>query len=128
MQQLTANAGVHAWPAAEYFDDGSIRAQQRMQELEFVDRANWFELYSRRTDGSLWRLDVADRYKQRYLVRIDARSGWETFDASTQEMALLLAHRGGLGTACCLQQDCPCTTVKGSAFCLPHTYERGVRK
>jgi hypothetical protein len=116
------------WPAVSYFDDDSLSAREQMAELELVDRANWFELYRRNSDGSLWRLDVQNKYQQRYLVRIDERSGWENFDASIVEMTLLLEHRGGLGTSSCIQQGCTSPTVKGSAFCLSHTYERGVRK
>jgi hypothetical protein len=99
-----------------------------MAELELVDRANWYELYRHKADGSHWRLGADEKYEQRFLVRIDDLAIWSTFDSSPLEKALLLERRGGLSHEVCIQQGCNERTLKGSAFCLNHTFERGVRK
>ena len=117
-----------SWPSATYFNSGTAEARHRMADLEFVDRAKWYELYRRKSDGSYWRLDAADKCQQRFLIRIDNVKGWETFDSSPLEKSLLLARRGGLSNEQCVQQGCHELAVNGSAFCLNHTFERGVRK
>jgi len=99
-----------------------------MAELELVDRANWYELYRRKADDTHWRLDADDKYQQRFLVRIDELASWHTYDSSPLEKALLLDRRRGVGEERCLRQDCAQLVLKGLAFCLDHTFERGVRK
>lgn len=116
------------WPEARYFDDASPTDQQLLSELKLVARASFFELYRRKTDGSYWRLDVADRYQQRFLIRIAQPEGWAEFDAAAQEKALLLKQRGGLATGTCVQQGCSAVPLQGSAFCLDHAYAQGLRK
>ena len=117
-----------SWPRASYFNSGTAEARQRMSELELVDRANWYELYRHKSDGSHWRLDADDKYQQRFLVQIEDLANWSTFDSSSLEKALLLGRRGGLSEDTCIQQGCNERMLKGSAFCLNHTFERGVRK
>ena len=116
------------WPSASYFNAGTAEAQHRMQELELIDRANWYELYRHKSNGTYWRLDADDKYQQRFLVKIDALEGWSAFDSSHLEMSLLCNGRGGASTEKCIQMGCSELSLKGSAFCLKHTYERGVRK
>jgi len=99
-----------------------------MQQLELVERANWYELYRHKSDGSYWRLDAADKYQQRFLVKIENLEGWSVFDSSQLEMSLLANRRGGVAAEKCIQLGCCEHTLNGSAFCLRHTYERGVRK
>ncbi|WP_018230335.1 hypothetical protein [Methyloversatilis universalis] len=99
-----------------------------MRELELVDRKNWYELYRRVEDGTHWRLDAEDKFQQRYLVQIDELGGWESFDSSALEKQLLLESRTGLGSDECICAGCVSLALLGSAFCLNHTYERGVRK
>lgn len=119
---------VEPWACISYFNAGTARARQCMAELEFVERANWFELYRRKADGSHWRLDADDKYQQGFLVQIESLEGWATFDASPLEKALLLEHRGGYADEVCVQQGCNGRTLRGSAYCLDHTFEHGVRK
>jgi len=116
------------WPRASYFNSGTAEARQRMAELELVDRANWYELYFRKADGTHWRLDADDKYQQRFLVQIDDLANWSAFDSGPLEKSLLLERRGGLSEEACLQLGCGERSLKGSAFCLNHTFERGVRK
>lgn len=99
-----------------------------MRELEFIDRKNWHELYRRVEDGTHWRLDADDKFQQRYLVRIDDIQNWAAFDSSELEKQLLVESRGGLGSEQCICAGCSDPVLLGSAFCLNHTYERGVRK
>jgi hypothetical protein len=116
------------WQRASYFNSGTAEARHRMTELELVSRSNWYELYRRKADGSYWRLDADDKLQQRFLVQIDALETWPTYSSAPLEMALLIERRGGLSAEVCVQQGCPESVLKGSAFCLNHTYERGVRK
>src|SRR5437868_14126165 len=65
---LMSNVRAHMpqqWQRASYFNSGTAEARQRMTELELVDRANWYELYRRKGDGSYWRLNADDKYQQR---------------------------------------------------------------
>lgn len=117
-----------SWPIASYFDDGTATARAAMAELELIEQAGWYELYRRRFDDSYWRIAVADKYQQRFLIRIDDLNGWSTFDSGQLEQQLLLQRRGGLGRDACVVQGCDHLVVLGSAFCLAHTYERGIRK
>ena len=113
------------WPCVSYFNSGTAAARTAMRELEFIDRKNWHELYRRPEDGTHWRLDAEDKFQQRYLVRIDDRQNWDSFDSSELEKQLLLESRGGLGAAQCVCAGCRVQVLLGSAFCLNHTYERG---
>ena len=120
---------MHAtWPEASYFDEAKPSDQQRLSELELVARANFLELYHRMADGSYWRLDVADKYQQRILIRLARQEGWAEFDTSELEKALLLKQRGGLGTGACVWRGCSAAPLHGSAFCLDHAYAQGLRK
>jgi hypothetical protein len=117
-----------SWPEANYFDDANPIDQLRLSELELVARANFFELYHRKADGSYWRLDMADRYQQRFLIRIAQPDSWAKFDASALEIALLLSHRGGLASGACVQLGCNAAPLQGSAFCPDHAYAQGLRR
>ncbi len=116
------------WPPISYFHEGTAAARHIMAQLEFLERADWVELYLRKHDDTLWRLDTYDKFQQRYLVRIDDRSKWQDFDASGLEKGLLFESRGGLSKELCLWNGCSAAALKSSAFCLDHTYAQGVRK
>jgi hypothetical protein len=116
------------WPNASYFNSGTASAREVMSQLEFVERKDWYELYRRTTDHSLWRLDAEDKYQHRFLIRVDDGSEWWAFDARPLQEALLYESRGGLGSSKCIWQGCSEQVIKGSAMCLKHTYEQGVRK
>jgi hypothetical protein len=116
------------WPIASYFNSGTASAREVMNQLEFVDRRDWYELYRHKTDQTLWRLDTEDKYQQRFLVRVDDVSEWWAFDARPLHEALLQERRGGLGTAECIWQGCSERVLKGSAMCVRHMYDQGVRK
>jgi hypothetical protein len=116
------------WPDIDYFHFGTAAAQARLQALELVERHGWYSLYQRRSDGSYWRLDQEDKYQGSYIVRISIPETWRTFDATHLEKQLLLAQRGGLAAERCLVAGCASTAIRKSAFCLDHTYERGVRR
>jgi hypothetical protein len=119
---------VELWPNASYFNSGTARARQIMTELELIDRKQWFELYRRRANGTLWRLDADDKYQQRFLICVDGVQDWWLYDARQLQEELLLERRGGLGAERCIWQGCSKRVLHGSAFCLQHTYDQGVRK
>jgi len=116
------------WPKAAYFNSGTAAARKFLAELSFVARDGWYELYQRKCDGSYWRLDADDKYQQRYLISIENLDSWQSFDASPLEKLLLLQGRGGLSTERCRWKSCQEFALIGSAFCVDHTYEMGVRK
>jgi hypothetical protein len=117
-----------AWPAISYLHSGTAFAQRALAQLEFIDRAGWYELYRRTSDGTHWRLETEDKYQQRFLVRIDDLANWKTFDSAPLEKGLLLESRGGMSSETCMWQRCGAASLNGSAYCLDHTYEKGVRK
>lgn len=117
-----------SWPEIDYFHANTATARARLAELEQVAQADWYDLYRRRRDGSLWRVDHEDKYQERFIVRIPSVLNWESFDSSPMEKQLLFSTRGGESEERCLVAGCSSKAIKGSAFCLEHTYERGVRK
>jgi hypothetical protein len=119
---------LSSWPSIRYFDHETDESQQCLMELEFMERVDWYELYRHRKDGSLWRIEVLDKYQQSYLTRIDNSSNWSSFDASALQKSLLLESRGGLLSDVCIEKDCIDRCLKGSVFCLNHSFQRGIRK
>lgn len=117
-----------ASPAISYFHSGTAFAQRALAQLELIDRAGWYELYRRTSDGTYWRLETEDKYQQRFLVRIDDFANWKTFDSAPLEKGLLLESRGGVNSESCMWQRCSAPSLNSSAYCLDHTYEKGVRK
>lgn len=119
---------AQVWPVVSYFHSGTAFAQHVLAQLEILDRAEWYELYRHKGDGTHWRLETEDKYQQRFLVRIDDIEKWKSFDSSPLEKGLLLESRGGLSSETCMWQRCDAPCLNGSAYCLDHTYEKGVRK
>jgi len=117
-----------SWPEIDYFHANTGTARARIAELERVAQANWHDLYRSRQDGSLWRVDREDKCQERFIVRIPSLLNWESFDSAPMEKQLLLSTRGGESQEQCLVAGCSSNAIKGSAFCLEHTYERGIRK
>ncbi|GLS13064.1 hypothetical protein GCM10007935_04920 [Hydrogenophaga electricum] len=117
-----------SWPEIDYFHANAATARGRLAELEHVAQADWYDLYRHKHDGSLWRVDREDKYQGRFIVRVPSLSDWESFDSSPLEKQLLLSARGGESEDRCLIAGCSAKAIKASAFCLEHTYERGVRK
>ena len=116
------------WPAIDYFHENTARARARLSQLEEVAHSDWHVLYRRMTDGSLWRLEREDRLQQRFLVRVEEQATWKDLDSSAMEKDLLLTTRGGVSRDKCVVAGCQERALLLSAFCLEHTYERGVRK
>ena len=86
-----------------YADDSVL--QKVKESFDLIDTAPWYELYKSREDGSLWRLDEADKYQEQFLVRVDLSTDWSTYDASPLQIALLERTRG-LGGERCFMKDC----------------------
>ncbi len=119
---------MNSWPEIDYFHANTAEARARLAELEHIAEVAWFELYRRKEDGSFWRIDREDKHQERFIVRIESFLDWESFDSSSLEKQLLLSTRGGESQERCLVAGCSSRAIKASAFCLEHTYERGVRK
>ena len=116
------------WPAIDYFHANTAMSRAHLAELDLVAKEGWYELYRHKTDGSHWRIDQEDKYQERFMVEIKDFASWQSFDSSQLEMQLLLGSRGGHSQDQCLVAGCHEHALRGSAFCLRHTYERGVRK
>lgn len=108
-----------------YYEDVS---PEFFQTLEIRERRNWVELYQCSSCGVFWRIDVYDKYQTRYVVRIENPTLWEQFDSQSLEKELLVNHRGGYLESNCSMKGCPHKKVKGSAYCVNHLFEYGVRK
>ena len=67
-----------------------------------------------------------DKYQQRFLVRIDELASWHTYTQVPLKKRFSWIVEVAL--ARCVRQDCAQLVLKGSAFCLDHTFERGIRK
>ena len=116
------------WPEISYFKEGTPWAKQVMAKLELVETIDWYDLFKSSQDGTYWRLAKADKYQTRYLEKIHSIINWEAYDTTELQKQLLIENRGGLSTEPCGWSGCAINVVKGSAFCVNHTYEMGVRE
>ena len=116
------------WPLVDYFHANTATSRARLAELDLIAQEGWYELYRHKTAGSLWRIDREDKYRERFMVEIKDFATWQSFDSTQLEMRLLLDSRGGLSGEHCLVAGCQKHALLKSAFCLEHTYERGVQK
>jgi len=116
------------WPEISYFKEGTRWAEQVMAELELIDSIDWYDLYKSNIEGTYWRIAKVDKYQTRYLERIDCIVNWEKCDTTELRKQLLIENRGGLTVESCRYTGCGISAVKGSAFCVDHTYGMGVRE
>lgn len=116
------------WADIAYFDEASAEGQQILSDLVLVDRANWRRLYRHKESGILWTIDEWDKYQQAFLFRVRRVDAWATEDHSELEKALLFATRGGASEDHCHLARCDQPALQGSAFCLDHSYEHGIRR
>lgn len=108
-----------------YADDRVLQMVER--DLELIERAPWYELYESRADRSLWRLDETDKYQERFLVRVDSKTGWPDFDAHQLQIALLERTRG-VGDERCSIKDCERLALNKLAYCAIHAHGTGIRR
>lgn len=99
-----------------------------LKELELIERKGWLNLYKSKNDGSYWRIDEADKYQTRFLVRINSLNDWYNLNTVHMEKRLLLNNRGGTEEELCQWQGCNQKALKGCALCVDHIYDMGVRE
>jgi hypothetical protein len=95
---------------------------------EKVAIGNWVRLHRCIHCGQLWRLDEWDKYQTRFAVRIASFEGWQDFDATPLQKAILVQARGGLADARCIWSGCDKPQVKGVAYCADHLFQTGARE
>ena len=111
-----------------YFDRESAKALDFANQLEKIDDEGWYELYRRKDDGSLWRVDKEDKYQQSYILQILPGMDWKTYDPTREVKALLLATRGETTNGHCMMTNCLAKPLNDLAFCLEHAFEHGIRR
>ena len=116
------------WPTISYFHEGRRESKQKLAALEFIQHGETANLYRHKHTGEFWRLDSREKFDTRYLTRVPGEQRWQEYDATEAEKALLFKHRGGEATDRCRWSGCASNAIKGSAFCLDHTFQMGVRE
>jgi hypothetical protein len=106
---------VEEWPAAATDKRTQIQAE------------GWEALVICDICGTLWAVDVWDKYQNQVAVRVKDRENWKGASESQRKELLLLA-RGGIGDAKCMWANCGQPQVKNVAYCIDHLWATGARK
>ena len=93
-----------------------------------VANGPWVELFRCSSCSQFWRIDMWDKYRIRFAVKVVSEMGWIEFDSTVLEKELMLKERGGHGEATCICINCQQPVVMGMLLCIDHLYENGNRK
>lgn len=98
------------------------------ESLAHIDTRDWVRLYECPVCGADWLIDAWDKYRVRFVYRLEHRDKWPTTIPAEKEKELLLASRGGTTDEECVWINCSKKRVQGVVYCLDHLYETGARK
>ena len=96
--------------------------------LKKVEVSGWYELYQCSICGQYWRIDLYDKYQQRFVVKFSNIGNWKNFDATDLIKELIITEHGGLQDKDCIMKDCKNKRVVKSVYCIDHLFEGGIRK
>ena len=113
------------YPSILYYDKAD---ESFLKLLRKADVFEWTELYRCRKCGKLWRIDIWDKYQERFIVAIDDEQSWKDFDKSELVKKLMVKNRGGLQDEKCVMARCKNNRVCGSVYCIDHLYNSGARR
>jgi len=116
-------------PEYDYYTPGRSVSRKIRPVAKSIDRKNWRDLLRCEVCGTHWRIDVADKYQERYAWKVGAfRDDWADVDFEEKEKELLLVRRGGVTDEKCIWLGCDRLKVRGVAYCIDHLYATGARK
>jgi hypothetical protein len=91
-----------------------------------IKAANWLKLMRCPDCHQLWCVSEWDKYQVLYALKIENEETWESENESLIKEKMML-NRGGIDGVKCLWQKCALNALKGSAYCVDHLYNTGVR-
>jgi len=120
----TENACACGGHAAEIRVDGTIK--QLYPKFETIESADWCSLLRCPDCGQLWAVDEWDKYQVQLAIKLLGVIEWQQ-DNISRRKAFLLRSRGGYESGKCFWMSCAGRQIKGSAYCLDHSYAVGMR-
>jgi hypothetical protein len=100
-------------PVYTYFDPQRGISQRLRPFNEPVTASNWRELFRCEICGTFWRIDIEDKYQQRFVWKVgEYRDDWATVNLIDEEKELLLQRRGGNTNEACIWAGCEKMKVK----------------
>ena len=116
-------------PRFTYWDPERGAALKLRPFAKRVGQANWRNLLVCELCNCHWRTDEFDKYNQGFVLKLGAyQDDWAELSTEPEEKQLLLETRGGVLNEPCVWANCGKPKVKGSAYCIDHLYETGVRR
>jgi hypothetical protein len=112
-------------PDIFYLDEGP---KGFMESLHEEDVQNWMRLFSCLKCGTLWAIDVWDKYYDPVVNRVKNHDGWASDQKIDERKNLLLRSRGGTTDKICIWSGCKGKRVKGVVYCIDHLWETGARR
>lgn len=99
-----------------------------LNNLELIDSNNLYDLYKCKRCKQHWRINNLDKFIHQFVVKLQDKDNWENEDYSDIEKEFILEYRGGLSDDECMKYGCDKNCVRGTAYCIDHLYELGVKK
>jgi hypothetical protein len=116
-------------PEFAYYVPGRSLSRKLRPLTKNVAKADWRELLQCRVCGTFWRIDVQDKFQERFVWKVGAfRDDWSSAEFVDKQKALLLENRGGEVDEACVWLGCGKKKVKGVAYCIDHLYATGARR
>jgi hypothetical protein len=116
-------------PTYTYYDHERGISQKLRPFTEPVAFKTSRELFRCEICGTFWRIDVPDKFQQRYVWKVgEYRDDWASAEFVEEQKQLLLQRRGGIADETCVWAGCDNKRVKGMAICIDHLYANGARR
>ena len=116
-------------PVYTYYDAERGLSQKLRPFIASVAKSSWRELFRCEICGTHWRIDVEDKFQQRYVWKVGGyREDWATVEFEEEQKKLLRQRRGGETDEECAWLACGKKKVKGVAYCIDHLYATGARR
>lgn len=110
--------------SAEIRVDGTVK--QLYPNFEMIKASDWRALLKCPVCGQLWSVDEWDKYQVQLAVKLPDANTWK-LDDTDRRKAFLLRSRGGYDAGTCFRAGCEAKSIKGSAYCVDHSYAVGMR-
>ena len=98
-----------------------------IEHMDDIDFKDWLLLKQCRDCRQLWIVDEWDKYQSLYATKVQSEINWKESDRDSLIKEQIIINHGGLADDSCMWAGCKNRQVKGSAFCIEHMYEQGIR-
>jgi hypothetical protein len=133
LSEIPKNLGMHCscdeLPRYTYYEASRGLSQKIRPFVVSVAKSEWQELFRCEICGIHWRVEIEDRFQQRYAWKVgEFRDDWAGVQFIEEQKALLLQRRGGETTRGCAWIKCERMRVRGVAYCIDHLFDTGARR